>query len=97
VTTKLELIGTIRFTVELRKADLIEEAGGLVEAAQWLVGDELDRHLSGFGVISAAVESWDHGEVLDGGLNGKARSPVSEGGTYDQQRNRAAVLPPFRR
>jgi hypothetical protein len=73
VTTKVELIGTMRFTVEVREVDLIGEAGGLVEAGQWMVGDELDRHFSGFGPINAEMESWDHGEVLD---YGAYRDPV---------------------
>ena len=37
MTAKVELVGTIRFTVEVREADLIGEAGGLVKAAQWMV------------------------------------------------------------
>jgi hypothetical protein len=73
VTTKVELVGTVRLTVEVREADLIGEAGGLVEAAQWMVGDELDRHFSGFGPINAEMETWDHGEVLD---YGPYRDPV---------------------
>jgi hypothetical protein len=32
-----------------------------------MVGDELDRHFSGFSSITAEVESWDHAEVLDYG------------------------------
>jgi hypothetical protein len=73
VTTKVELVGTVRFTVEIREADLIGEAGSLVGAAQWMVGDVLGRHFSGFGPITAEVESWDHGEVL---AYGAYRDPV---------------------
>jgi hypothetical protein len=80
VTTKVELIGTVRFMVEIREADLIGEAGSLVGAAQWMVGDELDRHFSSFGVISAEVESWDHGEVLDyGAYRDPVKCPVCRG------------------
>jgi hypothetical protein len=85
VITKVELIGTLRFTVEVRDADLIGEAGGLVEAGQWMVGDELDRHFSGFGPINAEMESWDHGGVLD---YGAYRDPVkcpACGGVYVEE------------
>jgi hypothetical protein len=86
VTTKVELVGTLRFTVEVREADLIGEAGGLVEAGQWMVGDELDRHFSGFGPIIAEVESWDHSEVLDYGTHrDPVRCPIC-GGVYVAER-----------
>jgi hypothetical protein len=39
--TAVELIGTLRFKVGIDDEDLIAEAGGFVEAAQWMVGDEL--------------------------------------------------------
>jgi hypothetical protein len=85
VTTKVELVGIVRFTVGIREADLIEEAGGLVEAAKWMVGDELDRHFSGFGPINAEVESWDHGEVLDyGTYRNPVKCPVC-GGVYTEE------------
>jgi hypothetical protein len=86
VTTRIELVGTIRFRVEVREADLIGEAGGLVEAAQWMVGDELDRHFSGFSPITAEVESWDHGEVLDyGAYCDPVKCPVC-GSVYAEER-----------
>jgi hypothetical protein len=82
VATKVELVGTIRFAVEIRDADLIGEAGGLIQTAQWMVGDELDRHFSGFGSIIAEVESWDHGEVLDyGAYHDPVKCPAC-GGVY---------------
>jgi hypothetical protein len=86
VTTQVELVGTIRFRVEVREADLIGEAGGLVEAAQWMVGDELDRHFSGFGPINAEMETWDHGEVPDyGAYREPVKCPVC-GGLYAEKR-----------
>jgi hypothetical protein len=85
VPTKVELVGTVRFTVEIREADLIGEAGGLVEAGQWMVGDELDRHFSGFGLVTAEVESWDHGDVLDyGAFREPVRCPIC-GEVYVEQ------------
>jgi hypothetical protein len=85
VTTKVELVGTVRFTVEIREVDLIGEAGSLVGAAQWMVGDELARHFSGFGPITAEVESWDHGEVLAyGAYRDPVKCPVC-GGVYVEE------------
>ena len=71
--TTVELIGTLRFKVRIDEEELIAEAGGLVEVAQWIIGDELCRRFS-FEPIIASVESWDHGEVLE---YGDYRDPVT--------------------